>query len=142
MRRWAIFLISLLLAMDARAQQKSPPEPPGELATPTPLVPVAPAPAPVIVAQPARPNGPIQKSLVLITATEVEPEYRAPWNSGGVQRGIGAGFVIGGNRIMTNAHVVANSRYVTVERDGDTNKYHATVQFIANDCDLAVITVL
>ncbi|PYJ43759.1 MAG: serine protease, partial [Verrucomicrobia bacterium] len=41
----------------------------------------------------------------------------------------------------TNAHVVANSRYLTVERDGDPNKYPATVQFIANDCDLALITV-
>src|SRR6478752_6652162 len=140
MRRWAIFSISMLLVMDAGAQQKSPPEPPGAGATPTPSVPVAPPPA-VIVAPPARPNGPIQKSLVRITATEVEPDYRAPWNSGGVQRGIGAGFVIDGNRIMTNAHVVSNSRYLTVERDGDPNKYPATVQFVAHDCDLALITV-
>src|SRR5438128_11057434 len=42
---------------------------------------------------------------------------------------------------MTKAHVVANSRYIAVERDGDPNKYPATVQFIANDCDLALITV-
>jgi len=138
MRCWAIFSIALLLAMDARAQQKSPPEPPGDQ-TPTPS-PIAPPPA-VIVAPPARPNGPIQKSLVRITATEVEPDYRAPWNSGGVQRGIGAGFVIDGNRIMTNAHVVSNSRYLTVERDGDPNKYPATVLFVAHDCDLALLKV-
>src|SRR5206468_2047710 len=97
-------------------------------------------PLPVPIAPP-KPNGPVQKSLVRITATSVEPEYKAPWNAGALQRGVGAGFVIGGNRIMTNAHVVANSRYVTVERDGDPNKYPAQVQFIANDCDLAVITV-
>ena len=89
----------------------------------------------------AQPNGKIQKSLVRITATEVEPDYRAPWNSGAIQRGVGAGFVIDGNRIMTNAHVVSNSRYLTVEREGDPNKYQATVKFIAHDCDLAVITV-
>src|SRR6188472_2398331 len=82
-------------------------------------------------ALPAQPNGKIQKSLVRITATEVEPDYRAPWNSGAIQRGIGAGFVIDGNRIMTNAHVVSNSRYLTVEREGDPNKYQATVRFIA-----------
>src|SRR3954452_17982355 len=140
MRRWAILSISLLLAIDARAQQKSPPEPPGAGATPTPS-PSIPPPAPVIVAQPARLNGPIQKSLVRITATEVEPDYRAPWNSGGVQRGIGAGFVIEGNRIMTNAHVVSNARYLTVERDGDPNKYPATVLFVAHDCDLALLKV-
>ena len=89
----------------------------------------------------AQPNGKIQKSLVRITATEVEPDYRAPWNSGSIERGVGAGFVIDGNRILTNAHVVSNSRYLTVEREGDPNKYQATVKFIAHDCDLAVITV-
>ena len=40
---------------------------------------------------------------------------------------------------MTNAHVVSNSRYLTVEREGDPNKYQATVRFIAHDCDLAVL---
>src|SRR3982751_3447081 len=143
MRRWAILSFSLLLSIDAWAQQKSPPEPsepPGAGITPSPS-PSLPPLAPVIVAQPARPNGPIQKSLVRITATEVEPDYRAPWNSGGIQRGIGAGFVIDGNRIMTNAHVVSNSRYLTVERDGDPNKYPATVLFVAHDCDLALLKV-
>src|SRR5205085_10067394 len=95
----------------------------------------------MIVAPPARTNGAIQKSLVRITATEVEPDYRAPWNSGGVQRCIGAGFVIEGNRIMTNAHVVSNSRYLTVERDGDPNKYPSTVLFVSHDCDLALLNV-
>ena len=42
---------------------------------------------------------------------------------------------------MTNAHVVSNTRYLTVERDGDPNKYPATVVFVAHDCDLALITV-
>ena len=90
---------------------------------------------------PPQPNGPIQKSLVRITVTEVEPDYRAPWNAGALQRGVGAGFVIDGNRIMTNAHVVSNGRYITVERDGDPNKYPARVLFVAHDCDLALITV-
>src|SRR5262245_62486388 len=89
----------------------------------------------------AQPNSQIQDSLVRITSTEVEPDYRAPWNSGTIGRGVGAGFVIDGNRIMTNAHVVSNSRYLTVERDGDPNKYPAKVLFVAHDCDLALITV-
>src|SRR5436305_9884946 len=42
---------------------------------------------------------------------------------------------------MTNAHVVSNSRYLTVERDGDPNKYPATVLFVAHDCDLALVKV-
>ena len=89
----------------------------------------------------AQPSGKIHQSVVRITATDVEPDYKAPWNAGAIQRGVGAGFLIEGGRIMTNAHVVSNSRYLTVERDGDPNKYPATVLFVAHDCDLALIKV-
>jgi S1-C subfamily serine protease len=148
MRRWGFLICILLLTgapIWAQQQESSPPEaepsqpkpPPGASVKPTP-------PPPAIVAVPVgptRPNGPIQKSLVRITTTAVEPDYKAPWNAGTIARGIGAGFVIDGSRIMTNAHVVSNSRYITVERDGDPNKYPATVQFVAHDCDLALLTV-
>ena len=155
MRRSCFFFCALLLASaQIRAQQNAPPTPPAETqpsvrprpgAQPSapgmqPSAPAAPQVVPVPM-MPAQPNGPIQKSLVRITSTEVEPDYRAPWNSGAIQRGIGAGFVIEGNRILTNAHVVSNSRYLTVERDGDPNKYPASVLFIAHDCDLALIKV-
>jgi S1-C subfamily serine protease len=121
-------------------ESPAPPKPPGGPVKPT--APTAPPPAVVAVpVGPTRPNGPVQKSLVRITTTAVEPDYKAPWNAGAIGRGIGAGFVIDGSRIMTNAHVVSNSRYITVERDGDPNKYPATVQFIAHDCDLAILKV-
>lgn len=95
----------------------------------------------IVAGAQAQPNGQIQSSLVRITSTEVEPDYRAPWNSGQIGRGVGAGFVIAGQRILTNAHVVSNSRYLTVEREGDPNKYSATVLFVAHDCDLALLQV-
>src|SRR6266853_6333018 len=140
--------ISLLAGSISYAQQSTPapspnapqaPAPAGASRSNAPAQGVVPVPVPIA---PPKPNGPVQKSLVRITATSVEPDYKAPWNSGGIQRGVGAGFVISGNRILTNAHVVANSRYLTVEREGDPNKYSATVQFVAHDCDLALITVL
>ena len=136
--------ISLLAGSTSHAQQSTPvaspiAPPPARPSKPnTPAQAVVPVPVPIV---PPKPNGPVQKSLVRITATSVEPDYKAPWNSGGIQRGVGAGFVISGNRILTNAHVVSNSRYLTVEREGDPNKYPATVQFVAHDCDLALITV-
>src|SRR2546426_12564743 len=147
-RIFVIGYAALLFASVSYAQESTPAPPPVEQQVPgqqsgasrstPPGQAVVPVPVPIA---PPKPNGPVQKSLVRITATSVEPDYRAPWNAGGLQRGVGAGFVISGNRIMTNAHVVANSRYITVERDGDPNKYPATVQFIANDCDLALIRV-
>src|SRR5947199_3050637 len=148
MKRFVVAIsVALLFTPILEAQESTPAPPPVEQQIPgqqpgasrssPPGQAIVPVPVPVA---PPKPNGPVQKSLVRITATSVEPDYRAPWNAGGLQRGVGAGFVISGNRIMTNAHVVANSRYVTVERDGDPNKYPATVQFIANDCDLALVT--
>jgi len=124
-------------------QQNTPPLPPPSEEGAPPLKPAATPPpvAPIVVAAPKQPNGRIQKSLVRITSTEVEPDYRAPWNTGAIGRGVGAGFVIDGPRIMTNAHVVSNTRYLTVEREGDPNKYPARVLFVAHDCDLALITV-
>ncbi len=149
MKRFVVAIsVALLFTPILEAQESTPAPPPVEQQIPgqqpgasrstPPGQAIVPVPVPIA---PPKPNGPVQKSLVRITATSVEPDYRAPWNAGALQRGVGAGFVISGNRIMTNAHVVANSRYVTVERDGDPNKYPATVQFIANDCDLALITV-
>src|ERR1700731_3423837 len=141
MKRAIIFVWLLLLCgRHLDAQQDTPP-PFSTQAKPS-ATPSAPAPAIVPVpVTPPRPNGKIQNSVVRITTTEVEPDYKAPWNAGAIQRGVGAGFVIDGSRIMTNAHVVSNSRYITVEREGDPNKYRATVLFVAHDCDLALITV-
>ncbi|MFL6527648.1 MAG: trypsin-like peptidase domain-containing protein [Chthoniobacterales bacterium] len=130
---WGVACAARLVAQ----QQQQPPNP---HLSPTATAPAQTITVPVPVG-PTQPNGKIQNSLVRITATEVEPDYRAPWNSGAIARGIGAGFVVDGNRIMTNAHVVSNSRYLTVEREGDPNKYPAKVQFVAHDCDLAVVSV-
>lgn len=146
MKRTLTFVFAgLFFALTVFGQQQNPPTPPAEQNLPPGMSqPRETAPPPALVpvpVPPPQPNGPIQKSLVRITVTEVEPDYRAPWNAGGLQRGVGAGFVIDGNRIMTNAHVVSNSRYLTVERDGDPNKYTARVLFVAHDCDLALITV-
>jgi S1-C subfamily serine protease len=140
--RFTIIFALCLGALPLFAQQNTPPLPP--LADTAPSVKPStapPPPAPIVVAAPKQPNGQIQKSLVRVTSTEVEPDYRAPWNTGAIGRGVGAGFVIDGPRIMTNAHVVSNTRYLTVERDGDPNKYPARVLFVAHDCDLALITV-
>src|ERR1700736_5387309 len=84
----------------------------------------------------------IRKSLVRITATSQEPDYKVPWNPGTMSVGVGAGFVIDGDRIMTNAHVVSNARFIVVEKEDDPERYPAVVQFVGHDCDLAVLRVL
>jgi S1-C subfamily serine protease len=86
--------------------------------------------------------GDIRKSVVRVTTTSEDPDYKVPWNAGNITRGIGAGFIIAGPRILTNAHVISNARYITVERENDPKKYTAEVKFVAHDCDLAVLDVV
>ena len=83
----------------------------------------------------------VHKSIVRITTTAQEPDYRVPWNPGSISTGIGAGFVIDGNRILTNAHVVSNGRFISVQRENDPRQYSGQVKFVAHDCDLAIVTI-
>ena len=89
----------------------------------------------------ATPAGEMKKSVVRITVTEQEPNYRVPWVPGGVGGGVGAGFVIDGNRVMTNAHVVSNARFLSVSKEDDPKQYTAHVEFVGHDCDLAVLKI-
>jgi S1-C subfamily serine protease len=85
--------------------------------------------------------GEIRKSVIRITNAAQIPDYKTPWNPGNLSKGRGSGLVVAGNRILTNAHVVSNSRFLTVERDGDPKPYTARVAHIAHDCDLALLEV-
>ena len=46
-------------------------------------------------------------SVVKIYTVSKIPNYSTPWNSN-IKRAHGSGTIIEGNRILTNAHVVAN----------------------------------
>jgi len=83
----------------------------------------------------------VRKALVRIVVTSQTPDYRAPWKPGRIRRGVGSGFVIAGRRIMTNAHIVSNFKFMTLDKDGDPRKYPARVLHVAHDCDLALLEV-
>lgn len=81
-----------------------------------------------------------RRSVFKIAVVSQSPDFQKPWKMDPTQESSGTGFYIGHNRILTNAHVVANARYITVQRDGDPIREPATVTFIAHDADLAIIT--
>ncbi len=83
----------------------------------------------------------VRKSVVKIEATHEYPNYVAPWTAGGQSEGVGTGFIIDGKRVMTNAHVVSNCRYLEVRREGMTRRFKAKVKHVAHDCDLAILEV-
>ena len=88
----------------------------------------------------AQPNE-IRKSIARINNTAQEANYRAPWLPGPLSGGSGTGWVVFKDRLLTNAHVVSNARFLTVEKENDPKKYIATVEHIAHDCDLALLKV-
>jgi S1-C subfamily serine protease len=83
----------------------------------------------------------IKKSVARINNTAQDPNYRIPWLPGAQGGGSGTGWVVSADRLMTNAHVVSNAKFLTVEKEGDPRKYIAHVEHIAHDCDLAVLKV-
>lgn len=103
--------------------------------------PAAPARPPVPASAPNASPAQVRQSVIRVNTTSQDPNYKVPWTAGSVSSGIGAGFVIDGQRVMTNAHVVSNARFLSVEKENDPRKYVAAVQFIGHDCDLAVLKV-
>jgi S1-C subfamily serine protease len=83
----------------------------------------------------------IRKSVARITNTMEDGNYRLPWLPGSMGTGSGTGWVVAPDRIITNAHVVSNARFLTVEKEDDPKKYIASVEHIAHDCDLAILKV-
>ncbi len=86
-------------------------------------------------------NSDIYRSVLRIEVATIVPDYETPWNSGRFSGGIGTGFLIGKNKILTNAHVVSNQDRLLVTVYGSPRKYPAKVEYIAHDCDLALLSV-
>jgi len=82
----------------------------------------------------------VKESIVKIYTVSKVPNYSIPWNSS-IRRSHGSGSIISGNRILTNAHVVANETFIEVKRYGETQRYQAEVEFISHQVDLAILRV-
>ncbi len=95
----------------------------------------APAPTPRVA------SATLFDSVFRLEVATQTPDYRTPWNAGGFSGGNGTGFLIGPNQILTNAHVVANSRRILVTMRNSSRKLPATISHVAHDCDLALISL-
>jgi len=83
----------------------------------------------------------VRQSVVKIYVTIQREDYAQPWQAAPPQSASGSGFIVSGRRILSNAHVVSDARFIEVQREGDPRKYEATVLFAGHDCDLALLTV-
>lgn len=80
-------------------------------------------------------------SLAKIFASAQDVDELHPWQTGSEGRATGSGAIIAGRRILTNAHVVSNHTYLEARRAGDPRRYRARLEFVAHDCDLALLRV-
>ena len=82
-----------------------------------------------------------EASVVHITTFSQRPLWNEPWRFDYVRKSTGTGFVIAGQRIMTNAHVVSWAKEILVQRYQSSRPYVAHVKFIGHDSDLAILAV-
>lgn len=80
-------------------------------------------------------------SIVKVFTVHSRPNYFMPWQQKPQRESTGSGFVVDGNRILTNAHVVSDHSFVLVRRHGTAQKHKAVVEAVGHECDLAVLRV-
>jgi S1-C subfamily serine protease len=83
----------------------------------------------------------MSRSVVKIYVAKQRPMYETPWATYPPGGGTGSGFLVKGNRLLTNAHVVSDARFIEVQHDGDPRRFQARVKFTGLDCDMAVLDV-
>ena len=84
----------------------------------------------------------LEKSVVQIYTSFQEPNWASPWLFDMPRGASGSGFLIDGNRIMTNAHVVAWTTELVVRKYHDPTPYFAKVEYVGHDVDLAVLKII
>jgi S1-C subfamily serine protease len=83
----------------------------------------------------------VRNAIAKIYTVYNEHNYYDPWQMKGQRTSNGSGCIIDGQKIITNAHVVANQTFIQVKRAGHAKKYMAKVEAVAHECDLAILTV-
>ena len=78
-------------------------------------------------------------SVVKIFTTYRAPDFEHPWTKAPPSEVSGTGFVIDGDRILTNAHVVEFASQIFVQPPNSADKLRAEVVGISQGIDLAVI---
>ncbi len=83
--------------------------------------------------------GSTRDSVVKIFTTFRAPDFESPWTKSPPTEVSGTGFVIDGDRILTNAHVVEQASQIFVQPPNSADKIRAEVIAISQGIDLAVI---
>lgn len=86
-------------------------------------------------------DAPFMDAVVKVYCSHSEPNFSLPWQRRRQYSSTSSGFIIGGRRVLTNAHSVEHHTQVMVQRRGDDQKYAAKVLAIGPECDIALLSV-
>ncbi|KAA8540851.1 hypothetical protein F0562_024814 [Nyssa sinensis] len=84
---------------------------------------------------------PSMDAVVKVFCVHTEPNFSLPWQRKRQYSSSSSGFIIGGRRVLTNAHSVEHYTQVKLKKRGSDTKYLATVLGIGTECDIAMLTV-
>ncbi len=79
--------------------------------------------------------------VVRVYCTYQDPDNESPWQSLAPRGSTGSGVIIGKNRVLTGAHVVANATFLQVQKPSDPDKVVARIAAISHDSDLALLEI-
>lgn len=85
------------------------------------------------------PNG-MFNAVVKLEVVMAKADPIQPWQSIS-DAGTGSGVVIAPGRILTCAHCVTDATYIRIRKHSEDSFYKGAVEFIDNDCDLALVKV-
>uniref|UniRef100_A0A803QLZ1 Serine protease n=1 Tax=Cannabis sativa TaxID=3483 RepID=A0A803QLZ1_CANSA len=84
---------------------------------------------------------PSMDAVVKVFCVHTEPNFSLPWQRKRQYSSSSSGFIIGGRRVLTNAHSVEHHTQVKLKKRGSDTKYLATVLAIGTECDIAMLSV-
>lgn len=97
--------------------------------------------AELVAAAAAAKAAPSMDAVVKVFCVHTEPNFSLPWQRKRQYSSSSSGFIIGGRRVLTNAHSVEHHTQVKLKKRGSDTKYLATVLSIGTECDIAMLTV-
>ncbi|KAG5059833.1 Protease Do-like 9 [Glycine soja] len=84
---------------------------------------------------------PSMEAVVKVFCVHTEPNFSLPWQRKRQYSSSSSGLIVGGRRVLTNAHSVEHHTQVKLKKRGSDTKYLATVLAIGTECDIAMLTV-
>ena len=81
----------------------------------------------------------IRRGVVQIKVFSQGVDPFSPWLTTSLRASSGTGFIIQKDKILTNAHVISNAKFIQVQRHNQTEWFEVKILHVAHDCDLAML---